>query len=167
MLRDHHHIRPHQHHSITYNTNIMNININNNNNKETTTIARGSAKILVNTESYVDRSSRRASRAAWKQSQCIASGQVSAVGQHQHQQSAYYGSGGFSSQQSLNRAASSLGHGHHQSSAVSISSGSVSSIASSLATSGHTGRPIASDICTFIPLYRCLRLSWQDHTRIY
>lgn len=83
---------------------------------------------MVNTESYVDRSTRRsASRAAWKQSQCIASGQISA-------QSSYHG---FSSN-SLNRVASSLGHPQHSS--VSISSGSVSSIASSHATSGPTGK---------------------------
>lgn len=81
---------------------------------------------MVNTESYVDRSTRRANRAAWKQSQCVASGQITA-------QPTYHG---FSSQ-SLNRTASSLSHS--QQSSVSISSGSVSSIASSLATSGPTG----------------------------
>lgn len=87
---------------------------------------------MVNTESYVDRSSRRVNRAAWKQSQCIASGQISA-------QSSYHG---FSSN-SLNRVASSLGPQH---SSVSISSGSVSSIASSHATSGPTGNTILYEI---------------------
>jgi len=93
---------------------------------------------VVNTESYVDRSSRRASRAAWKQSQCVASGQTgggssaaSSGGSH----SSYHHP--FSSQQSINRPSSALSHS--QQSSVSISSGSVSSIASSLATSGPTG----------------------------
>lgn len=153
---------------------------------------------MVNSESYVDRSARRASRAAWKQSQCVASGQISGatpippiiVGggtpQPQQQQSqpqlqhqppisapasviggSSVGGGGiilpvggigdsggigvgissggylpFSSQQSINnllttRSASALSHS--QQSTVSISSGSVSSIPSSLATSGPTG----------------------------
>lgn len=76
----------------------------------------------INTESYVDRSARRANRAAWKQSQCVASGQTTQ----------YFPLG----QQSLNRSSSSA-LSYTQQSSVSISSGSVSSIASSLATSAH------------------------------
>ncbi|XP_037913231.1 rho GTPase-activating protein 100F isoform X2 [Hermetia illucens] len=78
-----------------------------------------------------DRSSRRANRAAWKQSQCIASGQTPPI------QSSYIT---FNSQQSIARPTSSLSHS--QQSSVSISSGSVSSIASSLATSGPTAPSI-------------------------
>lgn len=152
---------------------------------------------MVNSESYVDRSARRASRAAWKQSQCVASGQTSGASpippiivggggggisggatqpqqqqpqpQLQHQPASNApsvvsgvsgsgiilpvggvgdsgGGGGvylpFSSQQSINnllttRSASALSHS--QQSTVSISSGSVSSIPSSLATCGPSG----------------------------
>ncbi|XP_065079237.1 rho GTPase-activating protein 100F isoform X4 [Ochlerotatus camptorhynchus] len=145
-----------------------------------------------------DRSARRASRAAWKQSQCVASGQISGASpippiivggvgggggsgstnqpqqqqpqpQHQHQPAQNApsavggggiilpvggigdsGSGGgvylpFSSQQSINnlltaRSASALSHS--QQSTVSISSGSVSSIPSSLATCGPSAPSI-------------------------
>lgn len=84
----------------------------------------------INTESYVDRLARRATaRTAWKQSQCVASGQTA----NHHQ---YYAHG----HHTLNRSSS-------QQSSVSISSGSVSSIASSLATSGHgssTGKGLIS-----------------------
>lgn len=73
---------------------------------------------MINAESYVDRSARRASRAMWKQSQCVASGGPSTG----------LGSGGvlptgFSGQQSINRSHSALSHS--QKSSVSISSGSV------------------------------------------
>lgn len=97
---------------------------------------------VVNTESYVDRSARRASRNAWKQSQCVASGQTITA------KPPNYPFGNTTiSQQSLNRSTSGLSYAQqiaqqsaqHQSSAVSISSGSVSSIASSLATSGPSG----------------------------
>lgn len=155
---------------------------------------------MVNSESYVDRSARRASRAAWKQSQCVASGQISGASpippiivggdgsgrssanqpqqqqpqpQLQHQSasnapSAVIGGGGgiilpvggvgdsggggiylpFSSQQSINnllttRSASALSHS--QQSTVSISSGSVSSIPSSLATCGPSGNDLTSE----------------------
>lgn len=158
------------------------------------TLIKRTQYLVVNSESYVDRSARRASRAAWKQSQCVASGQISgstpvppiiigggptqpqqqqSQSQLQHQPSisapstvigGSSGSGGgiilpvggigdsgsggggtylpFSSQQSINnllttRSASALSHS--QQSTVSISSGSVSSIPSSLATSGPTG----------------------------
>lgn len=97
--------------------------------------------ILINTESYVDRSARRVNRAAWKQSQCVASGQtgasIAAAG-------AAHGGGQsttlvhFGNQHSFSRPTSALSHS--QQSSVSISSGSVSSIASSLATSGATGK---------------------------
>lgn len=154
---------------------------------------------MVNSESYVDRSARRASRAAWKQSQCVASGQISGASpippiivgggsggganqpqqqqpqpqlQHQPASSApsaissgsgiilpvggvedRSGGGGgvylpFSSQQSINnllttRSASALSHS--QQSTVSISSGSVSSIPSSLATCGPSGNDNTSE----------------------
>lgn len=97
---------------------------------------------MVNTESYVDRSARRASRNAWKQSQCVASGQTITAKPPNYP----FGNTAIS-QQSLNRSTSGLSYAqqiaqqsaHQQSSAVSISSGSVSSIASSLATSGPSG----------------------------
>ena len=73
---------------------------------------------MINAESYVDRSARRASRAMWKQSQCIASGE-SAAG--------LGGAGvlaaGLTGGQSINRSHSALSHS--QKSSVSISSGSV------------------------------------------
>lgn len=147
------------------------------------TLIKRSQYLVVNSESYVDRSSRRASRAAWKQSQCVASGQaggggfgsasaspIPPVGQQPAPASAtaaasaatstsagpsgiilpvsgdgVIGGGAylpFGNQQSINnllttRSASALSHS--QQSTVSISSGSVSSIPSSLATSGPTG----------------------------
>ena len=76
----------------------------------------------INTESYVDRSARRANRAAWKQSQCVASGQGQPGSQYH----------------SLARSNSAFSHSQHSS--VSISSGSVSSIASSLTASGTAGK---------------------------
>jgi len=104
-----------------------------------------STLILINTESYVDRSARRVNRAAWKQSQCVASGQTAtstaAAG-------AAHGGGQssalvhFGNQHTLPRPSSALSHS--QQSSVSISSGSVSSIASSLATSGATGKQTES-----------------------
>lgn len=98
------------------------------------------AIILINTESYVDRSARRVNRAAWKQSQCVASGQAGVP----HGAAAAAHGGGqsttlvhFGNQHTFSRPTSALSHS--QQSSVSISSGSVSSIASSLATSGATG----------------------------
>lgn len=96
--------------------------------------------ILINTESYVDRSARRVNRAAWKQSQCVASGQTTSTAAA----GAAHGGGQsstlvhFGNQHTLTRPSSALSHS--QQSSVSISSGSVSSIASSLATSGATGK---------------------------
>ncbi|XP_031634620.1 rho GTPase-activating protein 100F isoform X4 [Contarinia nasturtii] len=83
-----------------------------------------------------DRSSQRASRAAWKQSQCVASGKITS-------QPTYHG---FNN--NTGRATSSLGYSQH--STVSIGSGSVSSIAStpSIGGQGISGlngaRPIAT-----------------------
>lgn len=83
---------------------------------------------MINTESYVslDRhaSARRAAtRSAWKQSQCVASGQTGgSLNQYPH----------------LARSNSAFSHSQHSS--VSISSGSVSSIASSLTASGANGK---------------------------
>lgn len=155
------------------------------------TLIKRSQYLVVNSESYVDRSSRRASRAAWKQSQCVASGQAGGGGGGFGSASAspippvgqqpapapttaatsaaatsasagpsgiilpvggdgVLGVGGgaylpFGNQQSINnllttRSASALSHS--QQSTVSISSGSVSSIPSSLATSGPTAPSI-------------------------
>lgn len=64
---------------------------------------------------------RAATRSAWKQSQCVASGQTSG-GSHYP-----------------NLARSNSAFSHNQQSSVSISSGSVSSIASSLTASGTNG----------------------------
>lgn len=76
---------------------------------------------MINAESYVDRSARRASRAMWKQSQCIASGGGPGPS------AGISGGGvlppGFSGGQSINRSHSALSHS--QKSSVSISSGSV------------------------------------------
>lgn len=104
---------------------------------------------MINAESYVDRSARRASRAMWKQSQCIASGTAAGLGV-----GGILAAGFSGGQQPINRSHSALSHS--QKSSVSISSGSVrwvlssyllfvtipqitpspsSSIASSLATS--------------------------------
>ncbi|XP_017100559.1 rho GTPase-activating protein 100F isoform X7 [Drosophila bipectinata] len=97
----------------------------------------------VASESYVDRSARRVNRAAWKQSQCVASGQT---GTPSAAAGAAHGGGQptalvhFGNQHTLPRPSSALSHS--QQSSVSISSGSVSSIASSLATSGATALSI-------------------------
>ncbi|XP_055678741.1 rho GTPase-activating protein 100F isoform X8 [Lutzomyia longipalpis] len=80
-----------------------------------------------------DRSTQRANRAAWKQSQCIASGQTTSL-----IQPPYLTLGG--GQQPISRPSSALSHS--QQSCVSISSGSVSSIASSLANCGPTAPSI-------------------------
>jgi hypothetical protein len=88
--------------------------------------------LAINTESYEDRSGRRASRAAWKQSQCVASGQTATTG---NQPSSFLQ---VSSQHSINRTSSALSHS--QQSSVSIRSGSVSSIASSLANTSPSGK---------------------------
>ncbi len=70
---------------------------------------------------------RAANRNAWKQSQCIASGQIATAGGNQ--------------QYSLiGRSNSAFSHG--QQSSVSISSGSVSSIASSLTAGGSNGKSV-------------------------
>ncbi|XP_017100567.1 rho GTPase-activating protein 100F isoform X8 [Drosophila bipectinata] len=90
-----------------------------------------------------DRSARRVNRAAWKQSQCVASGQT---GTPSAAAGAAHGGGQptalvhFGNQHTLPRPSSALSHS--QQSSVSISSGSVSSIASSLATSGATALSI-------------------------
>ncbi|XP_013103123.2 rho GTPase-activating protein 100F isoform X4 [Stomoxys calcitrans] len=90
-----------------------------------------------------DRSARRVNRAAWKQSQCVASGQAGVS----HATTAAAHGGGqsttlvhFGNQHTFSRPTSALSHS--QQSSVSISSGSVSSIASSLATSGATAPSI-------------------------
>ncbi|XP_061392104.1 rho GTPase-activating protein 100F-like isoform X3 [Musca vetustissima] len=90
-----------------------------------------------------DRSARRVNRAAWKQSQCVASGQAGVP----HGAAAAAHGGGqsttlvhFGNQHTFSRPTSALSHS--QQSSVSISSGSVSSIASSLATSGATAPSI-------------------------
>lgn len=91
--------------------------------------------------SFVDRSTRRFNRAAWKQSQCVASGQTAPSTNTNTTGTVTQPFVHFSNQHSLPRPTSSLSHSHHsQQSSVSISSGSVSSIASSLATSGQTGK---------------------------
>ena len=85
---------------------------------------------MINTETYVflDRHAtarqRAANRSAWKQSQCIASGQTTAGG----------------GQQYPHLARSNSAFSHSQQSSVSISSGSVSSIASSLTAGGSNGK---------------------------
>ncbi|XP_034128247.1 rho GTPase-activating protein 100F isoform X11 [Drosophila guanche] len=90
-----------------------------------------------------DRSARRVNRAAWKQSQCVASGQTATS---TAAAAAAHGGGQptplvhFGNQHTLPRPSSALSHS--QQSSVSISSGSVSSIASSLATSGATALSI-------------------------
>ncbi|XP_059611302.1 rho GTPase-activating protein 100F [Phlebotomus argentipes] len=80
-----------------------------------------------------DRSTQRANRAAWKQSQCIASGQTTGLIQPPYLTLS-------SIQQPISRPSSALSHS--QQSCVSISSGSVSSIASSLAAGGPTAPSI-------------------------
>lgn len=122
---------------------------NHNSATETSSIQLASTLILINTESYVDRSARRVNRAAWKQSQCVASGQT---GTPSAAAGAAHGGGQptalvhFGNQHTLPRPSSALSHS--QQSSVSISSGSVSSIASSLATSGATGKQKQWDTTT-------------------
>lgn len=99
------------------------------------------AIILINTESYVDRSARRVNRTAWKQSQCIASRQAATS---HATTTTTHGSGSssafvrFGNQHTLSRPPPTLSN--TKQSSISISSGSVSSIASSLATSNATGK---------------------------
>lgn len=107
---------------------------------------------MINTESYVslDRhaSARRAAtRSAWKQSQCVASGQT-----------------GGSNHQYSHIARSNSAFSHSQQSSVSISSGSVSSIASSLTASGANGK-LENLKLTFREIKLCFLSpsSWEYH----
>lgn len=135
---------------------------------------------MINTESYVDRSARRVNRAAWKQSQCVASGQPPALAHaaaaatnpaHSAHASAAAAAaaaarcGGqsitlvqFGNQPYVPRSNSALNHNPQQStSSISISSGSVSSIASSLATSGATGKHCSNRAFAELHIHKSVR----------
>lgn len=110
---------------------------------------------MINTESYVslDRhaSARRAAtRSAWKQSQCVASGQTTGGGSLGHYPHLARSNSAFS---------------HSQQSSVSISSGSVSSIASSLTASGANGerRAFQISLWSFLKCFLVSRSSWEHH----
>jgi hypothetical protein len=80
----------------------------------------------VSLDRHASARQRAANRSAWKQSQCVASGQTTSGGGQQY---------------SL-LARSNSAFSHSQQSSVSISSGSVSSIASSLTAGGSNGKKI-------------------------